>query len=132
MTWAGLFVVFFVSHQAGDYLLQTEWQATHKRGGLGRNADSRRALLSHTFTYSVAFVPALYWVSSRLGWNAVIIAAAISLPHLLQDDGRGLQAYARNVKGLDPYANHVVMALVDQSLHMVALFGAALLAYALI
>ncbi len=30
MTWSAVFVVFFVSHQFGDYLLQTEWQATQQ------------------------------------------------------------------------------------------------------
>ena len=34
MPWVEVFAVFFVSHQVGDYLLQTDWQAMHKRGGL--------------------------------------------------------------------------------------------------
>lgn len=132
MSWGALFIVFFVSHLAGDYILQTDWQATHKRGGLSRRADSRRALLSHTFTYTLAFVPALVWISSRLGWNAALIAAVIAMPHLVQDDGRLLQSYARRIKGLDPIAAPTVMMLVDQSFHIVALFGAALLAHALV
>jgi hypothetical protein len=132
MNWGELFVVFFVSHQLGDFVLQTDWQAMHKRGGLGRNTESQRALLSHVFFYSCAYVPALIWISSRLGWNAVVIAAAIALPHLIQDDGRLVQAYARRVKGLDPASGRIVMLLLDQALHMVALFGAALLVRALI
>jgi Protein of unknown function (DUF3307) len=132
MSWPAVFVVFFVSHQCGDYLLQTDWQATHKRGGLGRDSVARRALLAHTFTYSVAYVPAFIWISSRLGWKTLLVAVAVSLPHLIQDDGRLLRAYVRRVKGMDPVANHVVTAMVDQALHIIALFGAALLVSALL
>jgi hypothetical protein len=132
VSWAAVFVVFFVSHQCGDYLLQTDWQATHKRGGLGRDPVARRALLTHTFTYSAAYVPAFIWISSRLGWKTLLVAVAVSLPHLIQDDGRLLRAYIRRVKGMDPVANHVVTAMVDQALHIVALFGAALLVSALL
>lgn len=127
MTWGTVFVVFFVTHQVGDYLLQTNWQAMHKRGGLGRDPAARRALLSHAFTYSLAYVPAFIWISSQLGWTTLVIAAVVSLPHLIQDDGRLLTFYIRRVKGLDPIENHTIAALVDQACHMVALFGAALL-----
>jgi hypothetical protein len=132
MTWPAIFVVFFATHQCGDYLLQTDWQATHKRNGLGRDPRARRALLSHTFTYSLAYVPAFIWIQTRLGWETLIVAAVITIPHLIQDDGRLLRAYLRNIKRMDPVANHVVAALVDQALHMIALFGTALLISALI
>lgn len=132
MTWPAIFIVFFATHQCGDYVLQTDWQATHKRNGLGRDANARRALFTHTFTYSLAYVPAFIWIQTRLGWSTLIIAVAVSLPHLIQDDGRVLRAYLRHVKGMDPVANHVVAALVDQALHMIALFGAALLVSALL
>jgi Protein of unknown function (DUF3307) len=131
MTWAAVFVVFFVSHQVGDYLLQTDWQATHKRRGLGGDRVARRALFSHTFTYLLAYVPAFIWISSSLGWTTLVIVAAIALPHVIQDDGRLLLIYLRRVKGMDPIANHTVAAIIDQAFHMVALFGAALLVSAL-
>jgi hypothetical protein len=133
MTWGEVFVVFFVSHQVGDYLLQTDWQAVHKRGGLGRNPMARRALLSHTFTYTLAYLPAFIWIATSLGlgWKTLVIVVAVSLPHLIQDDGRLLLIYLRRVKGLDPVGNHTVAAIVDQAFHMVALFGAALLVSAL-
>ncbi len=69
MTWGETFVVFFASHQAGDYLVQTDWQATHKHGGLSRDRIARGALASHTFTYSLVYVPAFVWISSWLGWQ---------------------------------------------------------------
>jgi hypothetical protein len=132
MTWPAIFIVFFATHMCGDYLLQTDWQATHKRGGLGSDRDARRALFSHTLSYSIAYVPAFIWIQTRLGWNTLLVAAAVSIPHLVQDDGRLLRAYLRRVKRMDPVANHVVAALVDQALHMIALFGAALLVSALL
>jgi hypothetical protein len=132
MTWPEIFILFYVTHQCGDYLLQTDWQATHKRNGLGKDPVARRALFTHTFTYSLAYVPAFIWIQTRLGWDTLLVAAAVSLPHLIQDDGRLLRAYLRRVKGMDPVANHVVAAIVDQALHMIALFGAALLVSALL
>jgi hypothetical protein len=131
MTWGEVFVMFFVTHQVGDYLLQTDWQATHKGGGLTGDRVARRALLSHTFSYTLSYVPALLWISTRLGWQALFVAAAISIPHLVQDDGRLLTLYLRRVKGMEPAEHRTVAALVDQALHMVALFGAALLVSAL-
>ncbi len=131
MTWAAVFVVFYVSHQVGDYVIQTDWEALHKRGGLGRDPLARRALFTHTFTYTLAYVPALIWIASSIGWKTLVIVVAIALPHLIQDDGRLLSFYLRRVKRLDPVANHSVAALVDQAMHMVALFGAALLVSAL-
>ncbi len=131
MSWSAVFVVFFVSHQLGDYLLQTDWQATHKRGGLGGDPVARRALLAHTRNYAVGYVPAFIWISTALGWSALLVAVAVVIPHLVQDDGRALRTYMRRVKGMDPDVNHTVAALVDQALHMVALLGAALLVSAL-
>jgi hypothetical protein len=131
MDWASVFVVFFVSHQLGDYVFQTDWQALHKRGGLGRDPVARRALLTHTFTYTLAYVPAFVWIAASLGWRTLIIAAVIALPHMIQDDGRLLGIYMRTVKRLDPVGNHTIAGFVDQAVHMVALLGAALLVKAL-
>lgn len=36
MAWIEVFALFVVSHAVGDYVLQTEFQAINKRGGLGR------------------------------------------------------------------------------------------------
>jgi hypothetical protein len=50
--WVEVFAVFGVCHLAGDFILQTEWQATRKFGGLGSDGSARRALLAHTATYT--------------------------------------------------------------------------------
>lgn len=128
MAWVEIFAVFFVCHLVGDYLLQTDWQARHKRGGLGRDPLARRALASHIATYTLAFVPALVWIGDDIGIAAVGIGAVIALPHMIQDDGRVLAAYVRRVKGEGALQASAVTATADQSFHMLALFLTALLA----
>jgi hypothetical protein len=129
MAWVEIFVVFFVCHVVGDYLLQTDWQARHKRGGLGRDPLARRALVSHIVSYTLAFVPALVWIGDEIGaLEAVGIGAVIAVPHLIQDDGRLLGAYIQLVKGADALEERSVVATADQSFHVLALFLTALLA----
>lgn len=128
MAWVEVFAVFVVSHLAGDFLLQTDWQAVNKRGGLGRNREARRALLSHVTTYTLAFVPVLIWIGiEELGLLSVLIGALIFVPHLIQDDTRLLVAYNRKVKGGVPGPGDPVFMAIDQSLHIVTLFLTALL-----
>jgi mannitol/fructose-specific phosphotransferase system IIA component len=114
----------------GDFLLQTDWQARHKQGGLGADPIRRRALLTHVATYTAAFLPALVWIGleSDAAW-AVAMGAVIAIPHLIQDDGRLLDAYMARVKGLSTTSSGLRVA-VDQSFHAVFLFGTALLVVA--
>src|SRR5947209_2507425 len=127
MPWVEVFAVFFVSHQLGDYLFQTDWQATHKHGGLSGPPVRRRALLSHIATYTLAFVPALVWLFDSLHWGVIGLAALIAIPHLIQDDGRLLTQYARLVKKADLDANPSLGLALDQAFHFLALFLTALL-----
>ena len=126
MSWVEVFAVLLVSHLTGDYLLQTEWQALHKRGGLGPNRESRRALAAHITTYTLAFVPAFVWLATDIGWAVVAAVAAVALPHWIQDDGRLLAIYVRHVKGFEAADNPSVTAAVDQTFHFLALFALAL------
>jgi hypothetical protein len=127
MSWVELFAILAVSHMVGDYALQTNWQALHKHGGLGSDRESERALASHVATYTLAFVPALIWIADAHGaGTAVASAAAIALPHLVQDDGRLLEHYMRAVKKLDPSEQPVAALLVDQAFHTAALLAVAL------
>lgn len=128
MNWSELFIVFVLSHLTGDYLLQTEWQASHKRGGLGPDPEARRALLSHVATYTLAFVPALVWVATELdALTAVLAAVLIALPHLVVDDARGLTLYIDRVKHVPPPAPPALFTAVDQTTHLVCLFAVAIL-----
>ena len=128
MAWTEIFAVFIVSHLTGDFLLQTDWQAANKHGGLGRDPVRRRALLSHIATYGLAFVPAFVWLASDIGGWVVAVAVGVVLPHLVQDDGRLLFLYMRKVKRTQAAAFDFVFIACDQTLHLLALFGLALLA----
>lgn len=126
MSWPELFLVLCLSHLAGDYLLQTEWQVRHKPGGLGTDPLARRALTLHVLTYTLAFVPALIWVGTELGaWTAVVAAVAIAAPHLVVDDRRLLIAYVRRVKGVPAPVPGGLLAAVDQSVHAIMLWTVA-------
>jgi hypothetical protein len=81
-------------------------------------------------TYTAAFVPALVWLGSELGAIVVAIAALVSIPHLIQDDGRFLTRYIRAVKHLEARPGDSIFGLVDQSMHLVTLALVALLAHA--
>ena len=126
MDWTEIFIVFVLSHLVGDFLLQTDFQALHKRGGLGPDPTSRKALLTHVGFYTLAFVPGLVWAADSVV-KAIWLAALIGIPHAVVDDGRLLRAYIDHVKrARDP--GTVVLIGADQSTHMLCLFGAALLA----
>ena len=131
MTWVQVFIVFLVCHATGDFLLQTEFQATRKAGGLGSNAVARKALLSHLFTYSLVFVPAFVWIADKQSVGRMLAAAAIGLlTHLVQDDRRLLYRYTVTVKKADPPPDHPLWIFIDQSGHLIWLFAAALAAAA--
>jgi hypothetical protein len=126
VNWVSVFAAFLVAHMVGDYLLQTDWQARNKRGGLS-GGIAFRALAMHVTTYTAAFVPALVWIADELdvGW-AVLTAALIFLPHFVIDDGRIVRFYLARVKRADGF-DLGLAASVDQSFHVLSLFLVALL-----
>ncbi len=128
MAWVEVFAVFVVCHLVGDYLLQTDWQANHKRAGLSRDREAQRALASHVLTYTLAYVPAFVWLADDIGAKLIPVVALVAIPHWVQDDGRLLTLYIENVKGTQAAANKSVAAAVDQSFHFVVLLLTALLA----
>ncbi len=130
MIWVEVFAVFMLSHLVGDFLLQTDWQARHKFGGLGPDPESRRALREHVLVYTLAFVPALIWLATEIGAWAIGAAVLIAVPHMIQDDGRLLDAYVHRVKGLGGAAPSGLRLAVDQTGHAIALFLLSLLVVA--
>jgi hypothetical protein len=127
--WEGVFAVFVVCHLAGDFLLQTDWQATHKRGGLSGDRRARRALFSHVTVYTLAFIPAMIWIAAEKSALALALLAVIFIPHLVQDDARVLMAWNRTVKRTAVAPGDPVYLAVDQAFHVLFLFGTALLAF---
>ena len=130
MSWVEVFAVFVVSHAVGDFLLQTEFQAVHKRGGLGADPVARRALASHV-AHLHARLPARPDLARRRAGRGRRARGRGRgrVPHGVQDDGRLLGAYARTVKHTDPEPGMLMLA-VDQSFHLVVLFALALAAAA--
>lgn len=128
MDWSDLFIVLVVSHLGGDFILQTQWQAVKKVGGLGPDPECRRALRSHLATYVLAYIPVLGWIGAETGVPGVLaVILTIFLPHYLQDDGRVLRAYVKEVKKVEPPFGSPLWIAIDQSVHIVALLGTALL-----
>jgi hypothetical protein len=127
VSWVSVLAGFLVAHMVGDYLLQTDWQARNKRGGLTAGGTSRRALVAHVTTYTLAFLPAFIWIGSELDavW-AIVAAVLVYVPHLLIDDGRLVGFYLARVKRVEGM-NLSLAASVDQSFHVLSLFLAALL-----
>ena len=128
MSWVEIFAAFVVSHLVGDYMLQTDWQARNKRLGLAGDPVRRRALVSHVVTYTLSFVPALIWMSDDLGAGVVWVAALIFIPHMIQDDGRLLTWFIFRVKGCTEQTAAEIYTPVDQTFHILTLFGIALAA----
>jgi hypothetical protein len=126
VTWVEVLAAFLVAHMAGDYLLQTDWQARHKAGGLSGGV-ALRALGTHVATYTLAFVPALIWIGGErdAAW-AVLAGALVALPHLVIDDGRVVRAYLGAVKHADRL-DAGLAGSVDQALHVVSLCVVALI-----
>ena len=129
MRWEEVFAVLIVCHLAGDFLLQTDWQAVHKRGGLtSGNSEARRALFAHVSVYTLGFIPAVAWIASESSALAFALLPVVFIPHLIQDDGAVLVAWNRIVKRSSPKPGDFVYMAIDQSFHFVFLFATALLA----
>jgi hypothetical protein len=129
VTWPGVLLACLICHVGGDYLLQTEWQATTKGRGVG-DPEGRRALFLHVITYTAAFLPALAWIAARhdIGW-AVLMGLAVAVPHLLIDDGSVVRWWLRYVKHV-AVPDRMLRLMVDQSMHLVCLLGVALITVA--
>jgi Protein of unknown function (DUF3307) len=120
-------LTLLASHLAGDFLVQTEWQAVNKVGGL-REPTSRRALFAHVVAYTGTFAPALAWIGRRTSIRrAMMVGGAVAIPHLVVDDGRMVDVWLREVKRA-PHASPGLALAVDQSFHVICLLAAALLA----
>ena len=127
--WPAVLMSLLASHLAGDFLVQTEWQAINKTGGL-RESRSRKALLAHVIAYTASFSPALIWIGRRTSVKrAAMVGGAIAIPHLLVDDGQLVEVWLRKVKRVRHPPPALAVA-VDQSFHVISLLGAALVAAA--
>lgn len=128
LSWPDVLIAFAVCHVVGDYLLQTDHQARRKRGGAGRDRTARRALAAHLGTYTLAFAPAVAWLAVEGGaGRAAAAVLAVALPHAVVDDGRLVCWWLRRVKRVEGPPGAGLAQAVDQSLHVVSLWAAAVL-----
>jgi hypothetical protein len=127
VTWVAVLLVLLVSHAVGDVLLQTNHQAERKGGGIA-DPRARDALLAHIAVYTLAYVPALVWIGAHTSLGrAILVAALIAVPHVIIDEGRLVRAWVHDVKRA-PNPPAALMIAVDQCLHLLCLFGTALVA----
>ena len=76
----------------------------------------------------LAFVPALVWIALETSTiRAVAVGVLVATTHLAVDQGRLVRVWLRNVKSAVSPSPALSIA-VDQSFHVVCLFGAALVA----
>jgi hypothetical protein len=127
VSWSAALLALLVSHVAGDVLLQSEWQAHMKARGFA-DPVGRRALIRHVATYMLAFLPALVWIGAETSAvRAVAVGALVAITHLVIDSGRLVGAWLRKIKRASNPAPALSIA-VDQSFHILCLFGAAVVA----
>ena len=80
--------------------------------------------------YTLCFVPAVIWIAIDKSALALALLPVIFIPHLVQDDARLVMIWNRHVKSANTQPGDLLYMCIDQSFHVVALFGAALLAVA--
>ena len=126
MSWVSVLAGFLVAHMVGDYLLQTDWQARHKRGGLGGDPVARRALSATSRPTRWRSCRRSSGSASELDvvW-AIVAAVLVFVPHLIIDDGRLVALYLA-ASSASTGSNLGVAASVDQSFHVLSLFLAAM------
>ena len=130
MSWPPVLAAFLVCHLAGDLLLQTEWQALTKVRGLG-DPEGRRALMAHAAHLHAALPPGarLDRRRSRRGARGAGRARSSRCRTCSSTTGVSSGVWLRQVKhSPDPAPS--LRLMVDQSFHVVCLFGAAMLAAA--
>jgi len=129
VTWSAVLIALLLSHAVGDVLLQTDRQALDKVRGLGDFAG-RVALTTHVAIYTLAFLPALVWIGIEKNFvRALVVGLVVAITHLVIDDGRLVETWMRTVKRAANPGTGLLIA-VDQSFHVLCLFGAALIAVA--
>lgn len=123
------FIALYVGHMIGDHVVQTDHQAAHK-AGKGRIA--RWAMTGHVGGYTavqaVALLPVLSTGITAAGLTAALIVSAGT--HAFIDRRWPVQWILRRTGAVDfaALASHGINGayLTDQSLHIGALFLAAL------
>jgi len=115
-----VFETLIVAHIAGDWLLQTEWQAVNK-------AHNWRALWSHVFVYHLLVLIALV---ARVGYDdfrVYVVVAVLAVTHAFLDRGWPVHRLMRLLRvTVDRPPDRWLTTAFDQSIHIVLLALATL------
>ena len=110
-----LFETLLLAHVAGDWLLQTEWEALNK----GHNW---RAMLYHVGTYHAVVLLVLL---SRIGFQNIsvyLITALLALSHAVLDRRWPVLWYMRTlILSVSGPPEKWLMIVVDQAIHVMLL-----------
>lgn len=120
-SFASRFILLFLSHMIGDWLLQTEHQAMNKAKGRFFNG----ALFFHCFGYTLSFVPAFWLGQIDWWWLALIFSS-----HMFLDRRWPVIWWIRLVKRTSEETIKNLFWLViavDQVIHILILAAIALI-----
>jgi hypothetical protein len=110
-----LVMAILTAHFLGDFVAQTDWQSRNKW-------QSRRALLTHTFNYTlVLMVPALIF---ELGSDWLILNF---IAHTATDAVTSLGTHYFANQDPPQWHNFFVVVGFDQLIHYATLFGSLIL-----
>ena len=112
-----LFEYLFMAHLLGDWLLQTEWQATNKH-------DNLLALLSHIVVYHAIILLVLLWQAGPARPLLFGVVLFLAVTHALMDrfTVRPLMKFMRITEKREP--ERWLTVAVDQAFHLL-LIGAS-------
>ena len=100
---------YLIGHLVGDYLLQTEWQAAHKKSpGLA----GWIACLLHCFLWTISVLTCTGWWTPRL-------AILVFFSHIILDRTQLVAWYTKTVKKTQDFWLNVVC---DNVLHLLFLW----------
>ena len=93
----------FLAHLVGDFIIQNEWMASHKK-------SSSFVALVHVLAYLIPFVfTGLVW------WQIVLIGCT----HFLQDRSTFVDWFVHTWKRVPAGSEGVIPLVVDQVFHLV-------------
>lgn len=110
-----LFIVLYIGHKIGDYLLQTDYQAVNKK-------NNWIALISHCFIYTLAVSIMAYVFVGFFNWTAIFI---LFISHIIIDRKIFLNWWAKNIKRIRDTEEPAVqpgLIELDQAFHYIILF----------
>jgi hypothetical protein len=93
----------FLAHMIGDFLIQNEWMASHKK-------NNSWVAFVHVVAYLLPFL-----LTGLLWWQIVLIG----LTHFLQDRSSFVDWFVRTWKRIPSGEGGIIPLIVDQVFHLI-------------